>query len=69
MLFHTEYSRFQALEIIRENEYQVNRSSGESEGISNQCADAIYRFYSKSSNAVLEGCLEDIYGQRPVIKN
>ena len=67
MLFHTEYSRFQALEIIRENEYQVNHKDGESESICNQCADAMWKFYSRTSDAVIAGCLEDIFGQRPII--
>ena len=67
MLFHTEYSRFQALEIIRENEFQVNYKDGESESICNQCADAMWKFYSRTSDAVIAGCLEDIFGQRPLI--
>lgn len=67
IMLHTEYTRYQALEIIRENEFKVNRLDGETETISNQCADAMWNFYSRTSNAVIAGCLEDIYGERPVI--
>ena len=66
-MWHSEYTRFQALEIIRENEYQDNRNEGEDESISNQCADAMFNFYSRTSNDVIAGCLEDYYGERPVI--
>ena len=66
-MFHTEYSRFQALEIIRENEFQDNIREGEDESISNKCADAMWKFYSRTSNDVIAGCLDDYYGDRPII--
>ena len=65
MLFHDSFTRFQALEIIRENEFRALKNEGEDDSIANKCADALHSMYSKLSNAAIEGCLEDLYDFRP----
>ena len=67
MLYHQNYSRSQALEIIRENEFRATKSEGEDDLIANKCADAMYSMYSRLNNAAIEGCLEDIYDFRPTV--
>ena len=59
ILFHTSYTRFQALEIIRENAFREERNS-EPEDIANKVADEVFYFYQRCSNHVIAGQLQDI---------
>ena len=58
-LFHTSYTRLQALKILRENAFIEERNS-EPENIANKVADAVYDFYQRCSDRVIEGQLQDI---------
>ena len=69
MLYHTSYSRFQALNIIRENAFQETAQEGESFATCTDTADRMFDFYQGRSNAVIAGALEDIHGYRPVIND
>ena len=69
MLYHENYSRFQALEIIRESEFQELKNQGEDDSIANKCADAKHSMYSQLNNAAIEGCLEDLFDFRPTVTN
>ena len=69
MLFHTSYSRLQALNIIRENAFRETARDGEDLDICTYTADKMFDFYQGRSNAVIAGALEDIHGYRPVIND
>jgi len=66
-MFHTSYTRYQALEIIRQDAFEAEVNDGESFMDCHNTAEHIYRFYFKGSNKVLEGQLEDIFGERPSV--
>lgn len=55
-LFHTTYSRFQALEIIREQAFQdaIDDSRCLPFSYCRQLADSTYEFYLKQTNVCLE---------------
>ena len=69
ILFHDTYSRYQALEIIREQAFRACLEEGESFQECNDTANGVYKFYLKASNKVLEGQLEDIGNYRPTVVN
>jgi len=66
-MWHTSYTRYQALEIIRQNAFEAESEQGESFSDCHDTAEHIYKFYLKGSNKVLEGQLEDILGERPTV--
>ena len=66
---HTTYTRYQALEIIREQAFQAEARDGESFWDAHNTAELVYKFYFKGSNQVLEGQLEDIFGERPTVSD
>ena len=66
-MFHTSYTRYQALEIIRQTAFEAESEQGESFSDCHDTAEHVWRFYFKGSNKVLEGQLEDIFGERPVV--
>ena len=59
ILFHSSYSRAQALEILRENAF-IEERKFESEDIANKVADEVFYFYDRCSNHVIAGQLQDI---------
>lgn len=68
-MWHTSYTRHQALEIIREQAFMAENEAGESFMTCSDTAEFVYKFYLKGSNKVLEGQLEDIFGERPIVTN
>ena len=66
-MWHTTYTRYQALEIIRQTAFEAESEQGESFSDCHDTAEHIYKFYLKGSNKVLEGQLEDIFGERPTV--
>ena len=67
VLFHTTYSRYDALEIIREQAFRACSEEGDSFWECHNTAKGVYKFYLKCSNKVLEGQLEDLFGERPTV--
>ena len=63
----TTYTRYQALEIIRQTAFEAESEQGESFSDCHDTAEHVYKFYLKVSNKVLEGQLEDILGERPTV--
>ena len=59
ILFHSSYSRAQALKILRENAF-IEERKFESEDIANKVADEVFYFYDRCSNHVIAGQLQDI---------
>lgn len=68
-LFHTSYSRFQALEIIREHTFRdaVDDSSHLPFSYCRELADIAYEFYLKQSNAEIEIELARLTGEEPKV--
>ena len=68
-LFHTTYSRFQALEIIRERTYQdaVDDPEFLPFAYCRHLADCAYEFYLKQSNVELEIQLSRLNGDIPTV--
>ena len=66
-MWHTSYTRYQALEIIRQDAFEAEAKQGEAFNDCHWVAEHVYKFYLKGSNKVLEGQLEDIFGERPTV--
>jgi len=68
-LFHTKYTRFQALEIIRERVYEDAVDDPECLPFAycRHLADCAYEFYLKQSNVSLEIELSRISGDIPTV--
>lgn len=68
-LFHNNYTRFQALEIIREQTYQdaVDDPKCLPFAYCRRLADCAYEFYLKQSNLSLEIELSRISGDIPTV--
>ena len=66
-LWHNSYTRYEALEIIREQAFRAEVDEGESFMDCHNTAEHVYKFYLKVSNQALEGELEDIFGLRPLV--
>ena len=68
-LFHTKYTRFQALEIIRERVYEDAVDDPECLPFAycRHLADCAYEFYLKQSNVQLEIELSRINGDIPTV--
>lgn len=69
LLIHNTYSRYDALEIIREQAFRACSEEGDSFQECHETAESVYKFYLKGSNKVLEGQLEDIFNYRPTVTN
>jgi len=67
ILFHNTYSRYDALEVIREQAFRACSEEGESFQECHETAEGVYQFYLRCSNKVLEGQLEDIFNYRPTV--
>mgnify|MGYP001195089141 CR=1 FL=1 len=68
-LFHSTYSRFQALEIIKEQTYQnaVDDPNCLPFAYCRQLADSIWEFYLKQSNVQIEIELSRLTGEKPTV--